>query len=803
MADGFTRMRDFLDKVEDCTREGRLMHCGDLVQQLMMCRRATNAMRFAAVLDQVEIAKGLGRKEWLRRVANDALDFQFNSREWISKNIFSLGKERKRFVSDMPTGRSRDIRIKTDPNLERREETVVPESTATSTQPSIIQEVENQQLTLDVSMDVSIPSEEERTLLAEGEPLRGQPEIQPALESSDYPVPPVPWRDLVREFEPAAVIPTWPTFPPEEVRPKVVVPDVRRRPRSPVRHPSEQRLPDVRSKQRLPYRESTTVKTQIFRQRPSSSRSQERHHSDKRRRLEREPTSTLPRVHGVTVEDASRRMDKSDGKSKIPPRKDFSITIYQKPAETAKPQSEQRNSKQRRAVAKTMKRKNQQSPCPVSGCDVPNNYPKAHAFASHVPNLFDEDLDVEDVTCRRLAALKLAAVWLLGMRGTVQELMVYVDSMGLLSGDANRDVSTKQSAAMKALCEEMCIESPEVFTLYPMNSPACLFHWRAMLLIVAQLEPRHRNSLMDQFQYFQLEVAAQPEVMEVIQPRFPDAYDSHFHLDRSRDHHSLSTTASLKQLCAKVRPNDEARVTLVGAVANFCDPDTYPTREEVAEMHHQGLKICIGMHPNPRKLRSITENHLAEMKKLLELPEVSGLGEVGLDHTATFSRWYPQLQILNKVVGFLQDRHVLVLHCRGIMNEDPSEVYSTVLMHLKGRVRKEQPIHVHCFTGNRQIVEAWLEEFPRTFFGFTRLVKNFTRAQLEGLRAVGDDRILLETDAPYFKFPGHSAKHSAPNLIGMTAEVVAEARKSTVLDLLLVSTGNAKHLYGEGLKQSI
>ena len=74
--------------------------------------------------------------------------------------------------------------------------------------------------------------------------------------------------------------------------------------------------------------------------------------------------------------------------------------------------------------------------------------------------------------------LKLAAVWLLGLRATIFELTRYVDSMGLLSGDANRQITANQSTAMRVLCDEMCIKPPEVFTLhvYPLNSPASLFH---------------------------------------------------------------------------------------------------------------------------------------------------------------------------------------------------------------------------------------------------------------------------------------------------------------------------------------
>ena len=94
-----------------------------------------------------------------------------------------------------------------------------------------------------------------------------------------------------------------------------------------------------------------------------------------------------------------------------------------------------------------------------------------------------------------------------------------------------------------------------------------------MLLTVAQLESGHRGSSLSKFQYFPMEVAAQPEMTSVTEqpPVFRDAYDSH--LDCSQDHHHLRKMASLCQLCAKV----SARVWLFGVVTNYCDPDTYPT----------------------------------------------------------------------------------------------------------------------------------------------------------------------------------------------------------------------------------
>ena len=336
----------------------------------------------------------------------------------------------------------------------------------------------------------------------------------------------IPQRDLVREFEPI-------------VRPLgrkyVPVPASR----SPVRHQaSEQSRPVTRrkpyyqetlelrlSERRSTYRGSVGAQQPKRRQATSSpKRRQDQHRdSEKRRRLD----AYHPRDRAVTVEEPSQPVIRSDGKSKISPHADLTITVFQ-PAEGDKSQSGHKNQKQRRAAAKRLKRKEQQPPCHVSGCAVSNPYPKRHAFDCHVPNLFNEDLDFEEVTSRRMAALKLAAVWLLGMRATIFELTIYVDRMGLLSGDAKREITASQSAAMRALCEEMCIEPPEVFTLFPLNSPASLFHWRAMPLTVAQLEPRHRESLLSQFQYFPMEVAAKPEVSSVTeQPLsvFPDAYD--------------------------------------------------------------------------------------------------------------------------------------------------------------------------------------------------------------------------------------------------------------------------------------
>ena len=166
--------------------------------------------------------------------------------------------------------------------------------------------------------------------------------------------------------------------------------------RSPVRHQaSEQSRPVTRrkpyyqetlelrlSERRSPYRGSVGAQQPKRRQATSSpKRRQDQHRdSEKRRRLD----AYHPRDRAVTVEEPSQPVIRSDGKSKISPHEDLTITVFQ-PAEGDKSQSGLKNQKQRRAAAKRLKRKEQQPPCHVSGCAVPNPYPKRHAFDCHVP----------------------------------------------------------------------------------------------------------------------------------------------------------------------------------------------------------------------------------------------------------------------------------------------------------------------------------------------------------------------------------------------------------------------------------
>ena len=78
----------------------------------------------------------------------------------------------------------------------------------------------------------------------------------------------------------------------------------------------------------------------------------------------------------------------------------------------------------------------------------------------------------------------------------------------------------------------------------------------------------------------------------------------------------------------------------------------------------------------------------------------------------------------------------------------------------------DHKIHLHCFVGTVIEAREWLNEFPNLYLGITPLATGSShRSKLlrEVIRSIPVERLLLETDSPYFvpscvSIPGQSEK---------------------------------------------
>jgi Tat protein secretion system quality control protein TatD with DNase activity len=452
-------------------------------------------------------------------------------------------------------------------------------------------------------------------------------------------------------------------------------------------------------------------------------------------------------------------------------------------------------------------------PCPIAGClHTTVSTRRLHAFDEHLPELFGDRSGASMAVARkRQEALLWLARRVLGKEGSIVRLARLMVVTRVLEGLTN-EVTPGQRSAMVSLCECMGIAQPAEFTFVPLSSPAALLHWMPLLLIMSRVSPSTQKEFREL--YATLPPQESPAsvstgvtgkgdgvtvsdvvvgLLKVGDKAEPEAFDSHFHLDRLRTMLKLPSSASLQDALKMVLAEESHRVHLVGVVANFCDPPTWPTGQDVMELGKQGIRVAIGFHP--KKAAQCTDELLARFKYLLQLPGVVGFGEIGVDHSdVNPTKWSNQIALVNQLLPYLRLDHVLIIHCRGMNNQDSSEAYLSCMFQLQAeRVSPNQRIHVHCFNCTEEMAKKWLGVFPRTMFGFTAMVGSFTRLQKQALVSMEQKHILLETDAPYF--PPRGRHVSAPSLVGDVAQLVAKIRGETFTQVLAYTTANAKQHY--------
>ena len=253
-------------------------------------------------------------------------------------------------------------------------------------------------------------------------------------------------------------------------------------------------------------------------------------------------------------------------------------------------------------------------------------------------------------------------------------------------------------------------------------------------------------------------------------------FDSHCHLD------DKSYDKDRQEVLDRAREAGVARCMVVGI-----DPATTRKAIRIAASH-PGIVASVGVHPHDAARCS--EAVLEDLIKLAEHPQVHAWGEIGLDFNRMYAprddqeRWFlRQLEIAR------QQELPLIFHERDTDGRFLSMLQAFGAPTLRGVV--------HCFSGNRRELEAYLE--LGLSIGITGIVTMQQRGKAlrKLVPLIPDDRLLVETDAPYLTPSPERNRHrrNEPAFVKSVLLKVAEVRATDPETMAGITWTNTCRLY--------
>ncbi|MBE0606587.1 MAG: YchF/TatD family DNA exonuclease [Deltaproteobacteria bacterium] len=233
---------------------------------------------------------------------------------------------------------------------------------------------------------------------------------------------------------------------------------------------------------------------------------------------------------------------------------------------------------------------------------------------------------------------------------------------------------------------------------------------------------------------------------------------------------------------AVVRRARDAGVTRIATVG--IDPESGERAVAIAH-RHTGVYAVVGLHPNDAG--RIEDTLLDRLEALSRCDKVVAIGETGLDFHRDRAPRDSQRAAFREQIRLARRRGLpVVVHDR--------DAHEEVLSILSQENAAEVGGIIHCFSGDlamarKALALNFLVSIPGaiTYKGSER--------QVEAVRSLPLDRLLIETDCPFLAPIPFRGKPNEPSHVPLVAAKIAEIQGVSVEDVARTTTLNALRLF--------
>jgi TatD DNase family protein len=217
--------------------------------------------------------------------------------------------------------------------------------------------------------------------------------------------------------------------------------------------------------------------------------------------------------------------------------------------------------------------------------------------------------------------------------------------------------------------------------------------------------------------------------------------------------------------------------------------------------NYDQLYAAVGIHPHHAEKYYNSTEYIIKLEDLIKQSKVVAVGEIGLDlheykslrvlrsdelQNSPPPNLAKQKEILHRQVSLaLKLTKPVIFHCR--------DAYDELYKEIKLYESKVSGV-VHCFMGSWQQAERFLN--LGLYISFTG---NLTYKNNDYIREVAaqvpEDKILIETDAPYLPPQSLRGMRNEPTYVKMVAESLVNITNWGLTKVIETTTKNAQQLF--------
>ena len=253
-------------------------------------------------------------------------------------------------------------------------------------------------------------------------------------------------------------------------------------------------------------------------------------------------------------------------------------------------------------------------------------------------------------------------------------------------------------------------------------------------------------------------------------------FDTHAHYDDQRFDDIRYDVLDRITLPDEICPVGVEYIMNVG-----CNPTSSLFSVKLAEKYNF-IYAAAGIHPH--EAQDADESWFETVEKLLSHPKVRAIGEAGLDFHYDFSPREIQKEVFERQLILAQKTgYPILVHDR--------EAHGPTME----LISKHSVIGVmHSFSGSGEMAKELVKKGWYISYSGSVTFKNAVNLA-ETVQYVPDDRLLLETDAPFLAPVPYRGNTNTSKYTYATAQKLADLRQVDVSHIIKITSENAKRIF--------